>query len=501
MDVINNLFMGFSVALSPVNFLMLIFAVVVGTLVGAMPGIGPVSAVSILIPLSIGMGPTTTMIMMAGIYYGGMYGGTITSVLMNVPGESSSIMTCLDGYAMARKGRAGSALTISAVGSFIAGTFSTIALMLLGPPIADTALQFGPPENFALMMLGMTAISGLTGSSVVKGYTSAFLGLGLAMVGMDVIGGFQRFTFGSLELQDGIDFLPIAIGMFGIAEIAIAVEHPERYEAIKTSLREMIITLQEIKDSVMPTIRGTLIGFAIGVLPGAGPTIATFLAYSAEKRVSKHPELFGTGVMAGVAAPESANNAASVGAMVPMLTIGIPGSGTTAVMLGALSLFDVQPGPFLFTKHPDLVWGLIASMYLGNVVLLLLNVLFVPAFVSVMRVPPQIYSPLVVLFSVVGVYALNYSVFDLWLMFGAGVIGYFMKRLDYPVAPLVLALVLGGRMEKTFRQSLKMSLGDVSIFFTRPISVVIMVVVIVIMVWPLLNRFVLRRSVAERRLP
>ena len=483
MEFLEHLSMGFSIAFSPVNLLFVTLGVVAGTLIGALPGIGPVAGIAILIPLSFGMNPTSAMILMCGIYYGCMYGGTITSVLMNVPGESSTIMTCLDGYAMARKGRAGPALTIAAIGSFIAGTFSVVMLTLLAPPVADAALSFGPPEYFALMLLGLTCISGLTGESLAKGYGMAFMGLGLAVIGLDPMTGDPRFNFGNLELLDGVGFLPIAVGLFGIGTVLGMIDETIHIELMKTSLREMIITKQDLKDSAMPIARGTLIGFAVGVLPGAGATIASFLAYATEKRLSKAPEAFGTGVIQGVAAPEAANNASTGGAMIPLLTLGIPGSSTTAVMLGALTLFSLQPGPLLFTRNPDFVWGLIASMYIGNVMLLVLNTAFVPAFVSVLRVPYTVLAPLIAIFCVVGVYSVNYSVLDLWIMLFFGVVGYLANKLDYPLAPMVLALVLGGPLENALRQSLKMSQSDASIFFTRPVSGVIMVAAIAIILW------------------
>ena len=495
MDFVSNLSMGFSVAFSPINLVVVTVGVVVGTLIGALPGIGPVAGLSILIPLAFGMDPTSAMILMCGIYYGCMYGGTITSVLMNVPGESSSIMTCLDGNAMARNGRAGPALTVAAVGSFIAGTFSVVMLTLLAPPIAEYALKFGPPEYFALMLLGLSAISGLTGNSKAKGYAMGFIGLALAMIGLDPIDGTQRFTFGNLELMDGIGFLPIAVGMFGLGAVVGMVETPVEIQIMKTTLREMIITRKDLKDSAMPIVRGSIIGFVIGVLPGAGATISTFLAYAAEKQLSKTPELFGTGMIEGVAAPEAANNASTGGAMIPLLTLGIPGSGTTAVMLGVLTLFSLQPGPLLFSKNPDFVWGLIASMYIGNVMLLVLNIAFVPAFVAVLRVPYRVLAPLIAIFCLVGVYSVNYSVLDLWLMVGFGMIGYVAGKMSYPLAPLVLGLVLGGYMEVSLRQSLKMSQADPSIFFTRPIAGVIMAVVIIIVLWPVLSRFVFKRGI------
>jgi len=489
MDLFSNLSMGFSIAFSPINMFFVTLGVVAGTLIGALPGIGPVSGVAILIPLCFGMNPTTAMILMSGVYYGCMYGGTITSIVMNVPGEASTIMTCLDGYAMAQKGRAGPALTIAAIGSFIAGTFSVVMLMILSPPIAEAALKFGPPEYFALMVLGLTAISGLTGESKGKGYAMGLIGLALGVVGLDPITASPRFTYGIMDLMDGVGFLPIAVGMFGIGAVLEMLEQTKQAQFVKTTLRDMVITKQDLKDSTLPVARGTIIGFLVGALPGAGATIASFISYAVEKRLSKTPELFGTGMIAGVASPEAANNASTGGAMVPLLTLGIPGSGTTAVMLGALTLFNLQPGPLLFTKNPDFVWGLIASMYIGNVMLLVLNIAFVPVFVSVLRIPYNILAPLIAIFCTVGVYSVSYSVFDLWLMFAFGLIGYMTKKLDYPQAPLVLALVLGKRMEVALRQSLKMSEGDISILFARPISGVIMVAVIIIFLWPLLNRF------------
>ena len=488
MDFISNLSVGFAIAFSPINLLVVTLGVIVGTLIGALPGIGPVAGLSILIPLVFGMDPTSAMILMCGIYYGCMYGGTITSVLMNVPGESSSLMTCLDGYAMAQQGRAGPALTIAAIASFIAGTFSVVMLTVLAPPIANYALNFGPPEYFALMLLGLSAITGLTGKSRAKGYAMGFLGLALATIGLDPIDGTQRYTFGHLELMDGIGFLPVAVGMFGLGAVMTMIEKPVQLQIMKTTLREMLITKQDLKDSAMPIVRGSIIGFLVGVLPGAGATIATFLSYTVEKQLSRTPERFGTGMIAGVASPEAANNASTGGAMVPLLTLGIPGSGTTAVLLGVLTLFSLQPGPLLFTKNPDFVWGLIASMYIGNVMLLVLNIAFVPAFVAVLRVPYNLLAALIAIFCLVGVYSVNYSVLDLWLMLGFGLIGYFAQKLDYPLAPLVLALVLGGLMEVSLRQSIKMSQGDLTTFFTRPLAATIMAIVIVIVAWPALRR-------------
>lgn len=488
MDILSNLALGFSVAFAPINLLFVTAGVIIGTLIGALPGIGPVAGLSILIPLAFGMDPVAAMILMCGVYYGCMYGGTITSVLLNVPGESASLMTCLDGYAMAQQGRAGPALTIAAIASFIAGTFSVVMLTLLAPPLAEAALSFGPPEYFALMLLGLSAITGLTGNSRAKGYAMGLIGLAMATIGLDPIGGVPRFTLGHLELMDGIGFLPIAVGMFGLGTVMAMVDSPADIQIMKTKLRDMLITRQDIKDSAMPIVRGSLIGFGIGVLPGAGATIASFLSYATEKRISKTPEKFGTGMIAGVASPEAANNASTGGAMIPLLTLGIPGSGTTAVLLGVLTLFSLQPGPLLFTKNPDFVWGLIASMYIGNVMLLVLNIAFVPAFVAVLKIPYRILAPLIAIFCLVGVFSVNTSMLDLWLMFSFGVIGYLANKMSYPLAPLVLALVLGGYLENSLRQSLKMSMGDLTVFFTRPLAATIMAIAMVIVCWPLLSK-------------
>ena len=487
MELLTNLGVGFAVAFSPFNMLVVTMGVVMGTLIGALPGIGPVAGLSILIPLAFGMDPTAAMILMCGVYNGCMYGGTITSVLMNVPGESSSLMTCLDGNAMAKMGRAGPALTIAAIGSFIAGTASVVLLTVLAPPIADAALTFGPPEYFALMLMGLSAITALTEQSKAKAYAMGLIGLALAMIGLDPIGGTARFTYGSLDLMDGLGFLPVAVGMFGLGAVLAMVELPADIQIIKTSLKDMLITKEDMRVSAMPILRGTVIGFVIGVLPGAGATIASFMAYALEKRLSKTPELFGTGMIEGVASPEAANNGSTGGSMIPLLTLGIPGSGTTAVMLGMLALFNLQPGPLLFSKNPEFVWGLIASMYIGNVMLLVLNIAFVPAFVAVLRIPYRVLAPLIAIFCLVGVYSVNYNMFDLWVMVGFGLFGYIMTKMSYPLAPLVLGLVLGGYMEVSLRQSLKMSEAELSIFFTRPICAVLMAITIVIFLWPLIR--------------
>ncbi|QJP16968.1 tripartite tricarboxylate transporter permease [Starkeya sp. ORNL1] len=493
MDLFSHIALGFSVAVSPINLLFVTIGVVAGTIIGALPGVGPVAGIVMLLPLVYGMDPTTAMIMMAGIYYGAMYGGTITSVLVGVPGEASNIPTCIDGYAMAKQGRAGPALTISAIGSFVAGTFSVIVLMIAAPPLARVALKFGPPEYFALMLLGLSCVAGLVGDAKLKGYAMALLGLTISLVGYDMITGFPRFTFGVLELADGIKFLSIAVGMFGLGEVIATVSRTETRKVIRTTLREMVISKQELKESAPAIGRGTIIGFVCGLLPGAGGAVSALLSYAVEKKLTKHPERFGKGAIEAVAGPGSADNASTGGHMIPMLTLGIPGSSTTAVMMGALALFNIQPGPFLFSQNPKFVWGLIASMYIGNVMLLVLNILFVPLFVSVLRIPFSFLGPLIMIFCVVGVYSVTSSMLDLWMLLFFGLFGYCSGKFGYPAAPLILAVVLGDGLESSLRQSLMMSQGDLSIFITRPISGTLMAILALVVLFPLVS-WLLRRS-------
>jgi putative tricarboxylic transport membrane protein len=492
MELLEHLAIGFSVAFSPINLLFVTVGVVAGTLIGALPGVGPVAGIVILLPLVYGLDPTTAIIMMAGIYYGAMYGGTITSVLVGVPGEASNIPTCIDGYAMAKQGRAGPALTISAIGSFVAGTFSVIILMVAAPPLARFALKFGPPEYFAIMLLGLCCVAGLVGEAKLKGYAMALLGLMISLVGYDMITGFPRFTFGVLELADGIKFLPVAVGMFGIGEIIATVARREERKVIRTTLREVVISGRELKQSAPAIGRGTLIGFVCGVLPGAGGAVSALLSYAVEKKMTKQPERFGKGAIEAVAGPGSADNASTGGSMIPMLTLGIPGSSTTAVMMGALALFNIQPGPFLFAQNPQFVWGLIASMYIGNIMLLVLNILFVPVFVSILRVPFSLLGPLIMIFCIIGVYSVTSSMLDLWILLFFGLFGYCAGKFNYPAAPLILALVIGDGLENSLRQSLMLSQGDLSIFVARPISGTLMALVAAVVFLPLL-RFVLRR--------
>ena len=481
---LDYLLLGFSLATTPVNLLFAFLGVLLGTIIGALPGIGPSAGVALLLPVTFGMSPVTAMIMLAGIYYGAMYGGTITSVLINTPGESASVMTTLDGYQMALKGRAGAALGMAALGSFIAGTLSVVLLTLSAPPLAEWAVTFGPPEYFALMVLGLTTLASLTGGSMLKGLAMAMVGLLMGTIGIDIMMGEPRYTFGQVELFDRLDFLPVAVGLFAIAEILYNIYHPVRIEPIKATLSGLLPTRQDWRDSWGAIGRGTLIGFFVGVLPGAGATISSFLAYATERRVSRRPEQFGTGVIEGVAAPESANNAASTGALVPLMALGIPGSGTTAVMLGALTLYGLQPGPLMMSTHPEVFWGMAASMYVGNVMLLILNLPLAPAFASVLRVPYAVLIPIIIGISLFGVYSVENSVFNVAMAILFGGIGFVMRMYHYPPAPLVLALVLGPMLEKALRQSMQMSLGSPEIFVTRPVSAGILAFAGVALLYP-----------------
>ncbi|MBU2235175.1 MAG: tripartite tricarboxylate transporter permease, partial [Proteobacteria bacterium] len=482
------------------NLFFCFLGTLLGTLIGVLPGIGPTTGVAILIPITFGMNATTAIITMAGVYYGAMYGGSTSSILLNVPGESSSVMTTLDGYQMAKKGRPGPALGMAALASFIAGTFAILMLTLVATPLADYAVSFGPPEYFALTFMGLTLVTSLGGDSPLKGMISGILGLIVACVGIDAISGEARFTFGSMYLLDGVGFIGMAVGLFAVSEVLVNIEAPMQqiFTEAKLNLRSLFPNLQDWKDSFGAIWRGSVIGFFVGVLPGAGATIASFMAYAAEKKCSKHPEKFGTGVIEGVAAPEGANNSAAGGAMVPLLTLGIPGSGTTAVLLGALLIHGMRPGPLLFSSHPDFVWGLIASMYIGNVMLIIQNMPMIGLWVRLLKVPYKILLPLIITISAVGVFATDNSIVDVWIMFFFGAVGYLMRKMGYPPAPMVLALVLGPMVEMSLRQSLTISHGNLAIFFTRPISATLSVFALLSLFTPLF-RILWDRAKAGRR--
>jgi putative tricarboxylic transport membrane protein len=488
-DFLNHLGMGFGIAFTPFNILMAVAGVMVGILIGALPGVGPPSGVAMLLPLTFGMDPTSGIIMLAALYAGTMYGGTITAVLINTPGESASVVTCLDGFAMAQQGRAGPALGIAAIGSFVAGTIGVVLLMLVSPLLARWSLSFGPPETFALMLLGLTTVTLLGGEDPLKGYISMVFGLMLAMVGYDIISGDARYGFGIIEMMDGIDFLPAAIGLFGLGEVLAGAEQKTTPVQTHLRLRDVWPSVADFARTKWSIARGTLMGFAVGMLPGAGPTVAAFLAYTVEKKVSSEPQKFGKGEIKGVAAPEAANNAGATAAMVPMLTLGIPGSATTAIMLGGLMMWGLRPGPMLFEKNPQFVWGLIASQYIANVLLLILSTLCIPLFVRAVRIPYSILMPLIVVFCVTGAYSLKNNLWDVGQMLVFGVIGYFMKKLGYSPAALVLALVLGPLAERALRQSLIISDAGALIFFTRPISGVLMALAILAIGVPVIRAF------------
>ena len=471
MSVVYDLAAGFAGALTPWNLLMCFAGVFAGQIVGALPGIGPSSAIALLLPLTFGADPTSAIILFAGIYYGAQYGGTLTSVLISVPGEPSSVMTSIDGYQMALQGRAGAALGIAAIGSFIAGTLSTIGLMLLAPPMAKAALAFGPPEYFALVVLGLTALAAV-GGSVLKGLTTGMFGLLISTIGIDQQTGVARFAFDRIWLLDGVGFIVLSVALFGVGEVlssaGMATPRPI------TTVKNLLPSRAEWKQSRMPILRGSLIGFFVGVLPATGATIASFLSYIVEKKVAKDPSRFGKGAIEGVAGPESSNNAAAAGAMVPMLALGVPGSGTTAIILGALIMFGVRPGPELFDKNAALVWTVIASMYIGNVILLVMNLPLAGLFAQLLRVPYSWLYPPILALCVAGVYSQANSIEDVWMLIGFGALGWAMMRYDWPAAPMILGLVLGTIFENALRQSMTLSHGSAAIFFTRPISAVLL---------------------------
>lgn len=475
METFQLLLGGFATALHPTNLVFALIGCIIGTLVGVLPGIGPPGATAILIPLTFALEPTPAIIMLAAIYYGAQYGGTITSVLINTPGESSSAITCLDGYQMARAGRGGAALAIAAIGSFIGGTVATVGLVLVAVPLTELALKFGPPEFFSLMVLGLSLVTGLAGKSLNRALMSAVLGLMIAAVGIDPVMGAPRLTFGKVELLDGFGIVPVAMGLFGIGEILSNAEVPAR-RAIQTGASSLLLTKRDMSASVWPIVRGTGIGFSLGLIPGVGAMIPTFVSYVVERRMSKTPEKFGTGMIEGVAGPETANNAYANAALIPLFTLGIPGSPTIAILMGAFMMNGLIPGPFLFKEHPEFVWAVIASLYIGNAILLILNLPLIPIWVAVLRIPYSILFTLILSFCVVGSYSLNGSVFDVGVMLGFGVLGYLFRKLDLPLAPLVLTLILGPLMEKSLRQSLIMSGGSVGILLSRPISATLLTV-------------------------
>ena len=493
MEVLDKLLYGFSVALSPANFLYCLIGVFIGTFVGVLPGLGVMNAVAILIPMTFGMNPTAAMIMLAGIYYGAMYGGSTTSILINTPGEAPAIMTTLDGYQMALQGRAGPALGIAAFGSFIAGTFATVMLMVLAKPLVKVALSFGPTEYFSMLVLALCTLGGLMGESVIKGLLMAAFGIFLGTMGIDPVSGVERFTFGVPELMDGIGFLPVAIGLFAITEVLLTAEQ-EMMRPVVEKIKGLLPSVKDWMASKFAIARGTVIGFLIGCMPGGGATLASVVSYLVEKKFSKHPEQFGKGAIEGVAGPESANNAASGGAMVPLLTLGIPSTGVSAILLGALMLYGLRPGPLLFEKSPELVWGLIASLYIGNILLLIINLPLIGIWVQMLKIPFSKLLAFILVIAITGTYATNNSVTEVYISVIFGVIGYFMKQVNLPAAPVIMGIILGPLLETHFRRALIISQGSYATFFSHPISAVFLCAAVVSLLYPLIRWAIQKRK-------
>jgi putative tricarboxylic transport membrane protein len=463
----------------------------VGTFVGVLPGLGPAASISLLLPITFKLPPESAIIMLGGLYYGTMYGGSTTSILINVPGEAASVVTCLDGYRMALKGRAGPALGIAAFGSFIAGTFGTLMIMVLAPPLAGFALKFGPPEFVGLVFLGLTMVTYLSSGSMAKALMMAIVGLLISYIGTDIVTGRERFTLGIATIAGGFDIVPIAMGLFGISEVLLNLERSETTrDVFQTKLSNLFPSKKDWKDSSGPIARGSIFGFLLGLIPGGGGLIASFISYAMEKKISKHPETFGTGEIRGVAGPESANNAGAQGAFIPMLTIGIPCNVVLAILMGALMIHGVTPGPRLLEEHPRIFWGVVGSMYVGNSMLLLLNLPLIGMWVRLLKIPYSILFPFIFLFCLIGAYTVGNNVQDIYIMILFGILGYLMKKYDYEPAPLVLAFVLGPMFENAFRQSLIISGGSPIIFFTRPIAAVFVVIALALLISPLVLRIV-----------
>ncbi len=488
METLQSLLFGFSILLTPTNLLYCFVGVLLGTLVGVLPGLGPSATISLLLPMIFHAPVVSSIIMLAGICYGAQYGGSTTSILVNIPGEASSVITCLDGYQMAKQGRAGPALGIAAFGSFIAGTIGVIGLMLFAPTLARFALRFGPPEFFALALMSLTLVTYVSKGSLVRSLVMVCVGLGLSLVGMDPITSRTRFTFGQSALMDGFELVYVAMGLFGLSEVLINLGQAVKQEILDGKIKNLLPNRQDWRDSARPIARGTIIGFFLGIIPGFGQAIPTFLSYAIEKKFSKHPEKFGTGAIEGVAGPESANNAASSGTFIPLLSLGIPANPSTAILIGALLILGLQPGPLLISSRPDLFWGVVASMYIGNVMLVVLNLPLIGVWVQLLKVPYSLLYVFIVLFCQIGAYSVNNDVNDVLLINIFGFVGYLMKRYQFEGAPLILALVLGPMLESSLRRALMMSDGSPAIFLTRPISAAFLIVAIFFLISPLFTR-------------
>jgi TctA family transporter len=496
MEIFNNLILGFEVALSLQNLMYCFIGVFVGTAIGVLPGIGPLVTIAMLLPITFNLPPVPALIMLAGIYYGSQYGGSTTAILVNLPGETASVVTCLDGYQMARQGRAGPALAMCAIASFIAGCFGTLLIALFGPPLAEVALKFGAPEYFALMLMALIAAACLAHGDMVKSLAMVFFGLLLGIIGTDVNSGMARFSFGIPELTDGIGFSVVAVGLFAVSEIVKNLETTEKTEVFTKDIKHLYPTLDDMKRSAMPIVRGTLVGSFFGALPGTGPSISAFSSYMVEKKIAKDPSRFGRGAIEGVASPEAANNAAAQTSFIPTLTLGIPGSATMALMLGALTIQGIAPGPQVMTSKPDLFWGLIASMWVGNALLVVLNLPLVGLWVRLLKIPYRWLFPSIIMFCAVGNYSLNNSPMDVYMCALFGILGYTLVKLECEPAPLILGYVLGPLMEENLRRALLISRGDPSVFFTRPISLGFMVASILILLLMVLPAIRKKKEVA-----
>ena len=496
LSLFSNLALGFSVALTPINLLYCLVGVLLGTLIGVLPGIGPVATIAMLLPVTFSLSPITALIMLAGIYYGAQYGGSTSAILVNLPGESSSVVTCLDGYQMARQGRAGVALATAAIGSFFAGCVATLVVAMFAPPLAEVALKFGPSEYFSLMVLGLVAAVVLAHGSVIKAIAMVLLGLLLGLVGTDVNSGVLRFAFGVSELADGIGFVTVAMGLFGIAEIITNLEMKDEREVFTSKVTNMWPTREDWRRMWKPILRGTILGSALGILPGGGALLSSFGAYTLEKKISKYGHEFGKGAIEGVAAPESANNAGAQTSFIPLLTLGIPGNAVMALMIGAMMIQGIAPGPQVMTEKPDLFWGMIASMWVGNLMLVVLNLPMIGLWIKLLTVPYRILFPSILVFMAIGVYSLSNNPFDCLLMMLFGLLGYIFVKLECEPAPLLLGFILGPLMEENLRRAMLLSRGDPLVFFTKPISAGFLIASIVLLIILLLPNIRKKREEA-----
>ena len=493
MDILGGITNGFGIAFQWNNLFLCFVGVLFGTFTGVLPGFGPSAAIALLLPLTFGLSGVSSIILLCGIYYGAMYGGSTTSILVNIPGEAASVITCLDGYAMAQAGRAGPALGISAFGSLIGGTIGIIGLMFIAPPLADFALKFGPHEIFSIMFLGLTVITYVSMGPILKSLMMAALGLVLSSPGLDIISGSPRLTFGIIDLQDGIPLVPLAMGLFGISEVLLNLEKTIEIEIYDKTITHILPTLKDWALSLGAILRGSVVGFFCGLIPGAGPVIASFISYAVEKKVSKHPEGFGKGAIEGVAGPETANNAAVQAAFIPLFTLGIPVTPAIAILFGAFVSHGIVPGPLLISKHPDLFWGVVASMYLGNIMLLVLNLPLINLWVRIVRIPYVFLFPLILLFCLIGAFSLDFSMSSVYFMCIFGVIGYIMKKFEYEPTPLIMGFILGPLIEKSLRQSLIISQGRFTSFLNKPICVVALSLAAVLLVTNILPYIRTRR--------